>query len=87
MGFGSQGMEKAVAIKYDSELPAPFVLAKGKGELARIIESIARDNGINVTQIPNLADALIDLEIGSFIPQEYYGIIAELLIFVRNLRE
>lgn len=80
-------MEKAVAIKYDNELPAPFVLAKGKGELAKIIESIARDNGINVAQIPNLADALIDLEIGSFIPEEYYKIIAELLIFVRNLRE
>ncbi len=80
-------MEKAVAIKYDNELPAPFVLAKGKGELAKIIESIARDNGINVAQIPNLADALIDLEIGSFIPEEYYKIIAEVLIFVRNLRE
>jgi type III secretion system FlhB-like substrate exporter len=80
-------MEKAIAIKYDKELPAPFVLAKGKGELARIIETIARDNGIEITQIPHLADALIDLEIGSFIPEAYYGIIAELLIFVRNLRE
>jgi flagellar biosynthesis protein len=80
-------MEKAVAIKYDSELPAPFVLAKGKGDLAKIIETIARDNGIDVARIPNLADALIDLEIGSFIPEEYYGIIAELLIFVKNLKE
>ena len=80
-------MEKAVAIKYDSELPAPFVLAKGRGELAGIIESIARENGVNIARIPDLADALIDLEIGSFIPEEFYAIVAELLIFVRNLRE
>ncbi len=80
-------MEKAVAIKYDSQLPAPFVVAKGKGELAAIIESIARENGVNIARIPDLADALIDLEIGSFIPEEFYGIIAELLIFVRSLRE
>jgi flagellar biosynthesis protein len=80
-------MEKAVAIKYDSQLPAPFVLAKGKGELAGIIESIARENGVNIARIPDLADALIDLEIGSFIPEEFYGIVAELIIFVRNLKE
>ena len=80
-------MEKAVAIKYDTQLPAPFVVAKGKGELAAIIESIARENGVNIARIPDLADALIDLEIGSFIPEEFYGIIAELLIFVRSLRE
>ena len=79
-------VEKAVAIKYDESLPAPFVLAKGRGDLARIIEEIAKRNGVEITKMPQLADSLIDLDLGSLIPEKYYEIIAELLIFVRGLK-
>ena len=79
-------MEKAVAIKYDTSLPAPFILAKGKGELAKAITRIARDNGIGVAQMPLLADEMIDLEIGTLIPEDYYAVIAELLVFVKGLK-
>ncbi|OHD25994.1 MAG: hypothetical protein A2V99_17825 [Spirochaetes bacterium RBG_16_67_19] len=79
-------MEKAVAIRYSEELPAPIVLAKGRGELARIITKIAERHGIHLAAVPELADSLIQLEVGSLIPEELYRVIAELLVYVRNLR-
>ena len=80
-------MEKAVAIKYDTSLPAPFILAKGKGELAAKLATIARQNGVTLTRNPHAADALIDLPIGALIPEELYAVIAELIIFVCKLKE
>jgi len=79
-------MEKAVAIHYSEELPAPIVLAKGRGELARSILRIAERHGIRLAAMPELADSLIELEVGSLIPEEFYRIIAELLVYVRSLR-
>ncbi len=79
-------MEKAVAIHYSEQLPAPIVLAKGRGEMARRIRRIAEQHGIHLAAVPELADSLIELEVGSLIPEEFYRIIAELLVYVRNLR-
>ncbi len=79
-------MEKAVAIHYSEQLPAPIVLAKGRGELARRIRRIAEKHGIHLAAVPELADSLIELEVGSLIPEEFYRIIAELLVYVRSLR-
>jgi type III secretion system FlhB-like substrate exporter len=78
-------MEKAVAIHYNADLPAPLILAKGRGELARRIRRIAEQHGIGLFAMPELADALIELEVGSLIPEEYYRIIAELLVYVRSV--
>ena len=75
-------MDKAVALKYTQELPAPFIVAKGKGELARKIKAIADTNGISIVEDQMLAEGLIELELGSFIPEEYYEIIAKIFVFV-----
>ncbi len=80
-------MEKAVAIKYDNSLPAPFILAKGRGELAAKLKTIAKQNGVDLARIPHVADAIIDMPVGSLIPEELYAVIAELLVFIRNLKE
>ena len=80
-------MEKAIALKYSADLPAPFIAASGRGELARRIKRIAAENHIHIAQIPHLAESLIILEMGSYIPEEYYEIIAELLIFVRDIED
>ena len=78
-------MDKAVAIKYTPEVPAPFILAKGKGTIAETIKRIAKENGIEIMNMPDLVDSLIEIEEGSLIPEEYYKIIAEILVFVQNL--
>jgi len=80
-------MEKAVALRYDESLPAPFLVAKGKGELARKIREVAAEQGIHIAEIPDLTDALILLDVGAFIPEEFYEIIAHLLVFVRDVKE
>jgi flagellar biosynthesis protein len=80
-------MEKAVAIHYSEQLPAPIVVARGKGELARRILRIAEQHGVHLLVRPELADALVELEVGSLIPEEFYRIIAEILVFVRSVSE
>jgi flagellar biosynthesis protein len=80
-------MEKAVAIHYSEELPAPVIVARGKGELARRILRIAESHGVRLLVRPELADALVELEIGSLIPEEFYRIIAEILVFVRSVSD
>ena len=76
---------KALALKYDETLPAPFILAKGEGELAEAIVTIARARGVPVIEKPQEALQLFSLEAGSFIPEECFGIVAEMLVFVHNV--
>ena len=76
---------KALAIKYDERLPAPFVLAKGEGQLAEIIVRIAEKAGVPVVARPAATEKLFCLEAGSFIPEECFGIVAEMLIFVHSI--
>ncbi len=77
--------EKAVALHYTEELPAPIVLATGRGELAEVIARIARDSGVTIVADPELVDALIPLDVNSFIPESLYEVIAALLVYVRSL--
>ena len=78
---------KAVAVQYDATLPAPVITSKGRRELAEALEEIARAHGVEIVRSSELAESLIELEIGSFIPEAFYGIMAEILVFVRKLKE
>ncbi|MBN1410005.1 MAG: EscU/YscU/HrcU family type III secretion system export apparatus switch protein [Spirochaetales bacterium] len=79
-------MDKAVALKYINELPAPFVVAKGRGELAKVIEKIAKESKINVINNGLVADRLVELDVGQFIPEDLFEIIAEILVFICNIK-
>ena len=78
--------DKAVAIHYTDELPAPIVLASGRGHVAQAIIRIARESGVTLVADPELANALIPLEINTLIPESQYEVIASLLVFVRGLK-
>ena len=78
--------DTAVALQYTEDLPAPIVLASGRGRLAEAIARIARDSGVTVVQDATLADSLIQLDVNTLIPESLYAVIAELLVFVRSLR-
>lgn len=82
----AEKMDTAVAVKYIEGAQAPFILAKGKNELARKLVTIAENNGVEITESANLADNLFNLEVGDFIPEEYYEIMAEILSFVYSLK-
>lgn len=78
-------MQKAVAIRYDRSLPAPMVVARGRGELARRIREIAALHGVTLIREPDVAEALVELDVGAFIPEDFYEIIARLLVFVSQV--
>ena len=75
-------MTKAVALKYSRALPAPFVVAKGAGDLANRLTRIARDHGVQVLEGEELADRLFEFEIGTWIPEELFEVVAHILAYV-----
>ena len=78
--------DTAIALQYTEELPAPMVLASGRGRMAEAIMKIARESGVTIVADPDLAESLIQLDVNTLIPENLYEVIAELLVFVRNLR-
>ncbi len=78
--------DRAVALHYTEELPAPLVLASGRGALAEAIMRIARESGVPVVADAPSWSPSIELDVNTLIPESLYGVIAELLVFVRGLR-
>ncbi|MBQ8780945.1 MAG: flagellar biosynthesis protein FlhB [Oscillospiraceae bacterium] len=78
----------AVAIKYDEyKNNAPIVLAKGADNLAMKIVDIAEKNKVTMVENKPLARGLYDsVEVGREVPPEFYHAVAEVLVFVYNLR-
>jgi flagellar biosynthesis protein len=77
----------AAAIRYDESLPAPFVLAAGRGEAARRLLEVAQRYGVPVTEAPELAERLIELDPGTTIPESLFVPVAEVLSFVLAMDE
>jgi flagellar biosynthetic protein FlhB len=70
----------AVAIKYDQDMPAPQVIAKGKGDIAQRIIQIAKEYNIPIERNPPLAQSLYRLvNVGDLIPYDLYEALAEIL--------
>lgn len=73
----------AVALRYGNEAPAPVVVAKGQDLIAARMRAIAGEHGVPVISDPPLARALHgSVEIGTEIPEELFGAVAQLLAFV-----
>ena len=77
--------KKAVALMYD-RVRAPIVKAKGEGELADDIVSLAQEHGIYVAEDPALAETLSNLELNQEIPESIYTSIAVILSWAYWLR-
>ena len=70
----------AVAIKYDEKMPAPQVVAKGKGDIALRIIQIAKEFKVPIERNPPLAQSLYRLvDVGQMIPFDLYEALAEIL--------
>lgn len=76
----------AVALKYDKDKKeAPFVIAKGKGQVADEILEKANKESIQIVEDELLASSLVKLEISDEIPEELYKTVAEILSFIYGL--
>jgi len=79
--------DTAIALQYNETLPAPLVVAAGRGAVAQAIMRVARESGVPLVADTALAASLIELDVNTLIPESLYQVIAELLVFVRDLRE
>lgn len=79
----------ACAMKYDQEkMESPKLVAKGTELFAKKIIEIAREHSVPVIENPPVARALFRLvEINAYVPPELYKAVAEILLFVYNLRK
>ena len=77
----------AVALRYRPETDnAPIVLAMGQDELALRIIQVAEENKVTVVENIPLARALYaGAELGREIPPEFYGAVAEILVYIFRL--
>lgn len=77
----------AVALKYDKiKNLAPVVIAKGQDELALRIVKVAEENHVTVIENKPLTRAIFaSTALNKEIPQEYYGTVAEILVYVYKL--
>ncbi|MBB3329733.1 flagellar biosynthesis protein [Halomonas campaniensis] len=78
---------RAVALAYRDGDDAPRVVAKGYGEIAERIMAEARRQGIHVHDAPELVGLLMGLDLDERIPPTLYQVIAELLVWVREIAE
>lgn len=77
----------AVALKYELDMEAPIVVAKGQDLIAQEIKEVARWSGIPMVENRPLAQALYrSVEIGSPIPAKLYTAVADILAFVFRAR-
>lgn len=78
----------AIALKFDAkDMAAPKLIAKGAGFIAEKVKEIARENDIPVVEQKPLAQILYkSVEIGDYIPANFYRAVAEILAYVYRLK-
>jgi flagellar biosynthesis protein len=70
----------AIALEYDGK-NAPLVTAKGAGDLADKIMSLAHQHGIPLHEDRELIDILAQINMGEEIPENLYHAVAEIIAF------
>ncbi|MBM7560601.1 flagellar biosynthesis protein FlhB [Fusibacter tunisiensis] len=78
----------AIAVQYDSNLgDAPRVVAKGQDLVAQNIKRVATENEVPLVENKPLAQGLYKaVDIGDFIPPDFYEAVAEVLAYVYTLK-
>ena len=79
----------ACALKYKAEeMDSPMLIAKGTELIAKKIIDIAKENNVPVIENAPVARALFKMvELNHTIPPELYKAIAEILLFVYNMKK
>ncbi len=74
--------KNAIAIKYTKEDRAPKIIAKGKNRLAELIVKIARENNVVIEEHRLLSEALMQFDVGEYIPEDMYEVVAQILAYI-----
>ena len=77
----------AIALKFERDMPAPVVVAKGADHIAAKIRELAFAHDVPIIEQKPLARAIYkDVEIGQQIPVDLYQAVAEILAYVYRLK-
>ncbi|WP_342221100.1 flagellar type III secretion system protein FlhB [Candidatus Fukatsuia endosymbiont of Tuberolachnus salignus] len=78
----------SVALKYDPQkASAPYIVAKGKDDIALYIRKVAQENGIEVVEFPPLARVIYhSTRVNQQIPAPLYRAIAQVLTYVMQIK-
>ncbi|MBO4532938.1 MAG: EscU/YscU/HrcU family type III secretion system export apparatus switch protein [Treponema sp.] len=79
--------QKAVALKYPKGAQAPFVVANGKGVLAKRILEEARQNDIKIEENTPLVEFLSEIQVGSLVPPQAWEILAQIFSVILQEEE
>jgi len=80
--------KKAVAMRYEPGRDrAPYITAKGRGELAEEIIALAEAVGVPLRRDPDLIQVLWGLDLDQEIPPLLYVVVAEMLAYVYYVNE
>jgi type III secretion protein U len=79
----------AIAIDYNREsCPVPTVSAKGEDHVARAMREAAEEAGVPIVRnVPLARDMLARAEVGEIVPPDLFDIIAEVVLWAREVRE
>ena len=77
----------AVALKYNTSMKSPKIVAKGARKMAERIRDIAIEHDIPIVENKELARALFKaLDVGMEVPGKFYQAVAEVLSYVYKLK-
>lgn len=86
MSEEKETIQSAVALSYESKSDvAPKIAGKGKGDLAKRMIQIAKENQIPIQKDDTLVELLSKLEVNETIPEELYQVVAEIFSFIYKL--
>lgn len=74
--------KKAAALKYDDGYEAPIVSAAGVGQIADNILEKASEANVPVVYDKELADLLVNIDVGDSIPFELYDAVARVIAYI-----
>jgi len=80
-------LNKALAVKYNKDFPAPFIQTKGRGMLADRLLAIAKKYDIPIVKDNLLTETLYMMDPGEYIPEEVYDIVAHILVFIKETQD
>ncbi|HON88535.1 MAG TPA: EscU/YscU/HrcU family type III secretion system export apparatus switch protein [Spirochaetia bacterium] len=76
---------KAAALRYTRALPAPLIVARGSGWTADAIIKKAQEHDVPIVENSLLAEQFASLDVGTFVPEEYWELLAEILVAIRKV--
>ncbi|QGG47512.1 EscU/YscU/HrcU family type III secretion system export apparatus switch protein [Heliorestis convoluta] len=76
-----------VLLRYEEGNDTPTVSAQGTGHIAQQIMNLAKANNIPIEQNSQLLDNLLDMDFGDQVPPQFYQVLAETLLMLKEMEK